>query len=217
MALRSTFDRYFMNDDKIYYKRNLPHYQPTDATFFVTFRLAGSLPNEAIVRLKEERLQDEKLLLKIKDEKVRKKNMADQRKRYFSKFDKMLDSAVNNQSWLNDERVANMIAEAMRFRDGKVYDLLAYCIMPNHAHMVFTVERSGTSLYMVLQSLKAYTAREANKILRQKGIFWQHESYDHVVRDGKELGRIIDYVLHNPVKAGMVSSWEQWKWSYCRK
>ena len=102
-----------MNDDKIYYRRNLPHYQPADTTFFVTFRLAGSLPNEAIVRLKEERLQDEKLLLKIKDEKVRKKNVAEQRKRYFSKFDEMLDSAVNNQSWLNDERVANMIAEAI--------------------------------------------------------------------------------------------------------
>lgn len=100
------------------------------------------------MRLKEERVQNEKLLLKIKDEKVRKKKIADQRKRYFSKFDKMLDNAVNSQSWLNDERVANMIAEALCFRDRKAYDLLAYCIMPNHVHMVFTVERSATSLYM---------------------------------------------------------------------
>lgn len=206
-----------MKDDQIYYKRNLPHYQPADATFFVTFRLAGSLPTEAIAHLIEERVQDEELLLKIKDENVQKKKMAEQRKRYFIKFDRMLDNAVNSQSWLNDERVANVIAEAMCLRDRKVYDLLAYCIMPNHVHMVFTVERSGTSLYRVLQSLKAYTAKEANKILRQNGAFWQHESYDHVVRDGKELERIIDYVLHNPVKAGMVSGREQWKWSYCRK
>lgn len=77
--------------------------------------------------------------------------------------------------------------------------------------------RSDTSLYRILQSLKAYTARRANEIIGQKGAFWQHESYDHVVRNGKELERIIDYVLHNPVKAGKVSSREQWRWSYCRK
>ena len=82
--------------------------------------------------------------------------------------------------------------------------------------MLSIVERSGTSLYTLLQSLKARTAREANKILHQKGSFWQHESYDHVVRNGKELERIVNYVLYNPVRAGMVSSWEQWKWSYCR-
>ena len=200
-----------------YYRRNLPHYHPANATFFVTFRLAGSLPSEAIVRLKEERVRDEALLLKIEDEKARKQKMAEQHERYFSKFDELLDSAVNSRSWLKDERVADMVAAAMCFRDKKVYDLLAYCIMPNHVHVVFTVERSATSLYKALQSLKAYTAREANKILHRNGAFWQHESYDHVVRDGKKLERIIDYVLHNPVKAGLVSSREQWKWNYCRK
>ncbi|HJW87229.1 MAG TPA: transposase [Candidatus Brocadiaceae bacterium] len=207
-----------MIDDQIkYYRRNLPHYHPANATFFVTFRLAGSLPSEAIVRLKEERVRDEALLLKIEDEKARKQKMAEQHERYFSKFDELLDSAVNSQSWLKDERVADMVAAAMCFRDKKVYDLLAYCIMPNHVHVVFTVERSATSLYKALQSLKAYTAREANKILLRNGAFWQHESYDHVVRDGKKLERIIDYVLHNPVKAGLVSSRELWKWSYYRK
>ena len=200
-----------------YYRRNLPHYHPANATFFVTFRLAGSLPSEAIARLRAERMQDEEFLLKIEDEKVRKERMAEQHERYFNKFDEMLDKAVNSQSWLKDERVADMVAAAMCFRDKKVYDLLAYCIMPNHVHVVFTVERSGASLYKVLQSLKAYTAGEANKILHKNGAFWQHESYDHVVRDGKELERTIDYVLYNPVKAGLVSSREQWKWSYCRK
>ena len=206
-----------IDDQTKYYRRNLPHYHPANATFFVTFRLAGSLPSEAIARLRAERIQYEEFLLKIEDEKVRKMKMAAQHERYFNKFDEMLDSAVNSQSWLKDERVANMVVEALCFRDKKVYDLLAYCIMPNHVHVVFTMERSGASLYKVLQSLKAYTAKEANKILHKNGAFWQHESYDHVARDRKELERIIDYILHNPVKAGLVSSREQWKWSYYRK
>jgi hypothetical protein len=74
----------------------------------------------------------------------------------------------------------------------------------------FFVERSGTSLYKILQSLKSYMAREANKLLNRSGAFWQHESYDHVVRDGKEPERIVSYVLYNPVKTGLVSSCDQY-------
>ena len=78
------------------------------------------------------------------------------------------------------------------------------------------VKRSDTSLYKILQSLKAYTARAANKILQRGGAFWLHESYDHVVRDEKELERIIWYVLNNPVKARLVKEWHEWPWLYCR-
>jgi hypothetical protein len=76
---------------------------------------------------------------------------------------------------------------------------------------------SRGALSLILFSIKRYTAREANKILGRKGAFWQHESYDHVVRDGNELSRIIRYVKENPVKAGLVNDWKDWKWSYVRK
>src|SRR5574337_954611 len=144
-------------------------------------------------------MQNEKLLLKVKDEKLRKKKIADQHKQYFNNFDTMLAKAVNGKDWLRNEQVAKIITEAIHVRDKKIYDLLVYCIMPNHVHIVFAVARSGTSLYKILQSLKAYTARKANKLLNHKGAFWQHESYDHVVRNGKELERIVSYVLNNPV------------------
>ncbi len=78
------------------------------------------------------------------------------------------------------------------------------------------VNRTTTSLYRTLQSLKAYTAREANDVLHRAGAFWQHESYDHVIRDGKEMDRIVWYVLNNPVKAGLVQDWKIWKWTYCK-
>ena len=215
-----------MKDNKIFYRRNLPHYQPAYATFFITFRLAGSLPSEVIAHLKEEHHQNEKLLLKIRDEKMRKQEMLSMHKRHFGNFDEMLDKAANNQSWLRDDRIAQVIVGAMHFRNKKAYNLLAYCIMPNHVHMVFTVGRRDSSLYKgktasdpyivtkILENLKWYTAMKANEILNRKGAFWQHESYDHVVRDGKELERIINYVLNNPVRAGLISNRDQWKWSY---
>ncbi len=90
--------------------------------------------------------------------------------------------------------------------------------MPNHVHLLFTpLERpDGTyfSLARIMHSLKRYTAREANKALRRTGQFWQHESYDHFVRDAAEHERIVRYILNNPVSAGLVNHWEEWQWRH---
>ena len=65
-----------------------------------------------------------------------------------------------------------------------------------------------------MQSLKRFTAREANKILNRNGTFWQAESYDHIVRNGEELKNIIAYTLENPVKAGLIDDWRKWEFSF---
>ncbi len=108
----------------------------------------------------------------------------------------------------------------MHYLDGRKYALIAYCIMPNHVHVVFEplLEKPEHyySLGNIMQSLKGYTAWQANQILGRKGAFWQDESYDHVVRDDQELQRIIEYTLQNPVKAGLVENAEDWKRSYLK-
>jgi putative transposase len=71
-------------------------------------------------------------------------------------------------------------------------------------------------LAVIMQSLKGYTARKCNEQLGRSGEFWQHESFDHIVRNEEEFVGILDYVLNNPVKAGMVCAWQDWKWSYSR-
>ena len=117
----------------------MPHIQPGGATFFVTFRLAGSLPKEVVLRLKEEQSKNERLLYKVKDEKERKKKIDDQRKLYFGRFDETLDNATSGPCWLKDGRIVKLVADAIRLHDKKEYDLLAYCIMPIHVHLVFTI------------------------------------------------------------------------------
>ena len=66
----------------------------------------------------------------------------------------------------------------------------------------------------IMESLKRYTALECNNLLSRHGSFWQHENYDHVVRNQKELVRIVKYILSNPVKAGLCNTLEEWKWNY---
>jgi REP element-mobilizing transposase RayT len=93
----------------------------------------------------------------------------------------------------------------------KQFDLHAYVIMPNHVHMLVT-PRVDPRKFM--QSVKGYTAREANRLLDRTGEpFWQSESYDHWVRSDEEFQRITRYIEDNSVKAGIVTRAENFCWS----
>jgi REP element-mobilizing transposase RayT len=189
----------------------LPHIQVAGSTYFVTFRLKDSLPKEALDKLAEESEQNKKL---PPDE------MDLAQRRWFGKFDDYLDRVMCGKAYLKNEQVADLVAEAIRYRDGNVYALEAFTIMHNHGHVVCTplAKENGefNSLTEIFHSLKRHTARKANDILGRSGAFWQDESYDRIVRDQAELKRIVNYVLNNPVKAGLVNHWKDWKWSYSR-
>lgn len=205
---------------KTFYRRNLPHIQPEGATLFVTSRLAGSLPANVLNKLRQEKEAMEHELEKITDRKERAEKADLESRRFFGVWDDALDKFCTDVKFLSDPCVADLVAESVHHRDGRVYDLVAFTIMPNHVHLVFTPleECKGNyfSLSKIMHSLKRYTAREANLILGREGEFWQHENYDHYVRDEAELERIVKYVLYNPVKAGLVGDWRRWKWSYCK-
>jgi putative transposase len=209
-----------MSEHRVFYRRHLPHWQPGGATLFITFRLAGSMPRAAIEKLQAERKQQQLALARIADTEERQRQTSLDARRAFGRWDAVLDRASSGPRWLQQPRIAAMVAEALHYRHERVYDLLAFCIMSNHVHLVCTplAREDGTSyaLPRILQSLKRHTARQANEILRRQDAFWQAESYDHVVRDIDELVRIIAYVKNNPVTAGLVSDWEAWPWTYVK-
>jgi putative transposase len=120
--------------------------------------------------------------------------------------------------------VAQITMEEIKNMEGSQYKLIACCTMPNHVHMLVEpllvegASHSGKSArYPVtdtLRLLKGRTARKSNLVIGRTGSFWQHESYDHVIRDDEELERTILYILNNPVKAGLVKQWKDWKFTY---
>lgn len=204
---------------KPFYRRHLPHIQPEGYTLFVTFRLAGSLPAAVVDRLQAETEAEARRLQAIADPAARARETALSHKRSFGRWDRALDK-LSGPRWLGETAIARLVADALHHRHPAVYWLDAFCVMPNHVHAVLAPaeDEDGRplSLPAILHSLKRYTAAEANRLLGQQGAFWQHESYDHVIRDPDEWGRVIGYVLHNPVKAGLVADWEEWPWSYLR-
>jgi putative transposase len=200
------------------YHRNLPHYQPEHATFFVSFRLAGSIPIAVLRQLAVE-YAEARATLEGQPKSVESDRQLDlEQRRAFGKWDAALDVLDDSPRWLEDSTIAQLVVDSLHYRHGRVYYLDAFCIMPNHAHVVFTplAREDGAfhSLAAIMHSLKRHTARQANLILGREGDFWQHESYDHVVRDLEEYQRIVAYVLNNPVKAGLVREWQDWPWSY---
>lgn len=165
-----------------HYYRNLPHIQPVEAIFFVTARLHGSIPVHVLEQIREETEQEKVRLAQSGTEPDRIR----QRKREFARFDTYLDTPQNGPYWLSQPAIARVLVEAVRYRDGKQYELIAFCVMSNHYHLVIDTRRLGDEkrpLYKIMQALHGYVALESNRLLARTGSFWHNEYYDHVVRD----------------------------------
>ncbi len=167
-----------------WYKRRLPHWHPDDVPLFVTWRLYGSLSKPT-----QPKSPNASWLATI---------------RQFN--------ASPGPRWLERTDLAELVANALHFAETqlRLYHLLAWVIMPTHVHILIEPK---AALARITKSVKWYTAREANRVLQRSGPFWQAESYDHWVRDERELEEILNYIEYNPVEAGLVLMPENWPWS----
>lgn len=117
--------------------------------------------------------------------------------------------------WLRDARIANLVQNALLKFDNERYRLLAWCIMPNHVHvMIETIE--GFPLDGILHSWKSFTATKSNKLLGRKGKFWQREYRDRFIRHAQHYADAVRYIEGNPVKARLVKLAVDWPFSSAR-
>ena len=113
---------------------------------------------------------------------------------------------------LSKTQVAKVVEDAILHFDGERYDILAWCIMPNHFHTLF-VPRVGHSMSEILQNWKSFTAHRANALLSRSGDFWFPDYFDEFMKTTRQLEATIDYIEHNPVRARLVASREKWFYS----
>ena len=167
----------------------LPHFDSPETIQFVTFRLVDSLPRQAVERI---RMQ----------------------KHALQHLDHELDAGLG-ACWLGRSEIASLVEDALFHFDGQRYHLLAWCIMPNHVHIV--VEMIGDqSVSKVVWSWKSFTAKQANAVLQRSGAFWDVDYFDRYMRNEEHLFRTIEYVEQNPVKASLCSAPAEWPWSSAR-
>ena len=222
----------------------LPHLRAQGRSYFVTFRLHGTLPQEVLRQYQAER---EALLAKARaagaisrmgvfraeGAPVRKPALppagkpairssdiplgeelsAEERRRLFELYSEKIEAyldAGRGECWLQEPRIGELVAGALRFFHGQRYDLGPWVVMPNYVRVIIRPLRTHL-LDEIVKSWKGFTAREANKLLKKTGdSFWAREYYDHLVRDDQERARLTDYVHDNPRKARLCAGWEDW-------
>ena len=196
-----------------YYGSRLPHWHPAGGILFVTARLHGSVPAEAIERMYLEAREAERAAQAEGATMAAEQLRLDAQRRYFATLEQHLDNGEAGADWLRRPGVQGAVLAALHHcHDRQLFALLAASVMPNHLHVVLRLPlRAAPSFKEVWTNFKRFTGREANRLLKREGRFWEEESYDHAVRSGDEgIGRVIRYTAHNPVKANLCGMWRAW-------
>jgi putative transposase len=194
------------------YVRHLPHWRQEGATYFVTFRLADSLPQVKLDELASLRsaweAQHPPPWTKEVLEKLARQSM--------ERVERWLDQGMGSCT-LKEPAFAALLTEAMHHFDGTRYELGAYIVMPNHVHaLVRPTLCKEHPLETILGSWKQYSSKRINAQIGSKGALWQDEAYDRIVRDEEHLYRCLQYIGRNPAMAGLArdkcSVWLRPEW-----
>jgi len=187
------FDFYFdPHYDIEIHSGNLPHWQQKNVWYFVTFRLADSLPEDIVETIKEEReiwLKKHDIKTLTNEEKIE----------YFKLFSKRTEDILDagyGSCILKEARIAKIVENSLLFFNNQRYLLDEFIIMPNHVHLLVK-PLDGNNLKDIVHSWKSFTANKINKALGKKGQLWMKESYDHIVRNEKALIAIRNYIQNN--------------------
>ena len=175
---------------------DLPHFEAGETAQSLTFRLHDSLPAtlRAEWAAELERLPD-----------------SQQQRHRRKRIEAALDDG-HGACFLADSRIARLVVDALQRFDGERYHLHAWCVMPNHVHVLVT-PLGGHRLSAVLHSWKSFTAKEANRQLGRSGSFWMPEYFDRAIRDERHFRAAVAYIEHNPVQAGLCEAPGNWPWS----
>jgi len=194
---------------RIYYNGFLPHWRQVGCTYFVTFRLADSIPMPVLRQWKYERitwLAARGIDMATDDWLAAYKKLTPMERTAFERhFTSLLFSKLDEglgQCVLRMREHAQVVSEALRHFHGQRLDTGDFVIMPNHVHALLT-PYPEIELEDVMHSVKSYSANEIQRLRGVSGTLWMNESHDHIVRDGEELVRIQDYIRANPKKAGL--------------
>ncbi len=177
--------------------RHLPHWKQAGCTYFVTFRLADSIPQEKLIQWKGELRE---WLMRNPEPRTAKQD-EEFAELFAERFHAWLDSGLG-ECWLEKPELSAIVEKALRFFDGERYWLGHFVIMPNHVHA--TVRPLGEyDLSSILHSWKSFTAKEINSALGRHGQVWQDESFDCIVRNESQMQQFSRYIQDNPGKANL--------------
>jgi type I restriction enzyme R subunit/putative DNA methylase len=193
---------------------HLPHCDFSGLVQFVTFRLADSMPAS--------RRREWEHLLVIEDVRSRRAQLEDYLDRGFG------------ECRLREATVAQLAIDSLLHFHNQRYELLSWCIMPNHLHVLVHVWQ--TPLWKIIKSWKQHIATKAQAILSERrpparheqkkkppgrrpalqSLRWEREYWDTYMRNEEQERKVRRYIESNPVRAGLCATPRDWPFASAR-
>ena len=142
-------------------------------------------------------------------------------------------NCFHRQPFLDRDRCRNWLIDSIRrAQQLHEFDVWAYCVMPEHFHMLIWPRQPGYDISVILKSIKLSMAKKAVSFVRREAPaflkrmtdrqpsgrlcyrFWQRGGgYDRNLNEPKAIHHHIDYIHNNPVRRGLCERAEDWPWS----
>lgn len=183
-------------------RRNLPHWRQEGKLYFVTWRLAESIPEEKRQAISRER----EAFIRAHGDPAMTQMSPELKRRYHQLFSERVQrwlDAGHGSCLLRKPVAVQVVCAALHHFDGVRYVLGSFAVAGNHVH-VLVAPMPGIRLSSVLHSWKSYTAKVINKAVGRSGTLWQDESYDHLVRSAASLHRIEEYIHAHQMQGAYV-------------
>jgi REP element-mobilizing transposase RayT len=175
-------------DHKGWHSRGyLPHFDSPECLQHLVFRTAGSLPRHIANEIS---------------------GTAEQRRKI---YDELLDQSPLDHVLIS-KNAADIMVETLLYHHEKKYRLVAWCVMPNHVHVLIETQQ-GFRLGDIVREWKTFSALHINLSLERKGSLWATDYFDRMIRTEEQYDQTLFYIEHNPVAAKLVSTPELWPWS----
>jgi putative transposase len=104
------------------------------------------------------------------------------------------------------------VSELDRLRHDYGVSLYAYCVMPDHVHILMRLETGSQPLGTIIATFKKRLVRIWHDV-GNRGELWQRRFYDRVLRAEEDPSDVVDYIIHNPVRSNMVDQFEDYPYT----
>jgi REP element-mobilizing transposase RayT len=173
-------------------RRNLPHWRQEGGTYFITFRLADSLPAARRKELEQDRAEWTRTHGDVSASEL----TSAERGMYFELFHERVQrwlDAGDGSCLLGLPAARRIVKDAVRHFDGTRYGLGEFVVAGNHVHVLVT-PMPGEDLSAILHSWKSFSAKAINREFDRAGSLWLDENFDHLVRSEAQLGKFEAYI-----------------------
>ena len=177
-------------------RNRLPHWQQEGAVYFVTWRLADSIPQEKLNGHFEDIASWKKNHPEPRDHETEQEF----HRLFSTQLDEWMDAGAGS-CILRDSENARSVEEALLYFEGERTGMLSFVVMPNHVHALFALNDEW-KLETILHSWKRNSAVKINRQTHSEGSpLWQKDYFDRLVRDSTHFENCVRYIRRNPEKA----------------